>query len=479
MDSDGNTLPSPDELDRVRDMRNGAGTGNGKGNKTMQNIAGIAGNVLEWYDFAVFGYFSDIIGKVFFPPQAGHSAMIEAFAVFGIAFICRPIGGMTLGYIGDVYGRKRALEISIFLMAFPTFLMGCLPSYERVGNLAIVLLILVRMLQGLSVGGQLVSSLVFTLENNPRSQWGRYGSYVMAAANYGTLLGGMIAFLLRQNLTEDQLKSWGWRLPFLSGILVSLSGIYLKYYCDEDTIDRHHGGGNNAQVTTNPLKAAFSRNNLRSLLAASMVPMLWSGGFYITFVWMATFMADIVDPPVPGAFGVNSLALLLSVCLLFPFAGVLSDKIGRKKTMLTGGILIGFLSPLAIMMIASGNAVAAFFAQWLMGISLSLWGAPMCAWLVEGFPVSVRLTSVGIGYNIAQALIGGTAPAIATLLVDKQGDRSPGFLISGIAILSVTGLCIAPPHTISEVVETSEQPEGSESSNSHNIAPGIGDLELI
>ena len=103
----------------------------------------------------------------------------------------------------------------------------------------------------------------------------------------------------------------------------------------------------------------------------------------------------------------------------------------------------------------------------------------MCAWLVEGFPVSVRLTSVGIGYNIAQALIGGTAPAIATLLVDKQGDRSPGFLISGIAILSVTGLCIAPPHTNSEVVETSEQPEGSESSNSHNIAPGIGDLELI
>eukprot|EP01083_Nonionella_stella_P194627 717735_1 len=161
----------------------------------------------------------------------------------------------------------------------------------------------------------------------------------MAAANYGTLLGGMIAFLLRQNLTEDQLKSWGWRLPFLSGILVSFSGIYLRYYCDEDAIARHHGGGggNNVQVASNPLKAAFSRNNLQSLLAASMVPMLWSGGFYITFVWMATFMADIVDPPVPGAFGVNSLALLLSVCLLFPFAGVLSDKIGRKKTMLTGG----------------------------------------------------------------------------------------------------------------------------------------------
>ena len=110
----------------------------------------------------MFGYFSDVIGNVFFPPQEGHAAIFESYVVFGLAFLCRPIGGVFLGYIGDVYGRKRALEISIFLMAFPTFAMGCLPSYARVGNLAIVLLTLVRMLQGLSVGGQLVSSLVYT-----------------------------------------------------------------------------------------------------------------------------------------------------------------------------------------------------------------------------------------------------------------------------------------------------------------------------
>jgi len=146
----------------------------------LDTFMAAAGNCLEWYDFAVFGFFGDVIGEVFFPPQAGHSQTVESFAVFGLAFTMRPIGGVLMGYIGDVYGRKKALVISIFMMAFPTFAMGCLPSYERVGPLAIVLLILIRMLQGMSVGGQLMSSLVYTLESRDHSIWGLVGSFVMA-----------------------------------------------------------------------------------------------------------------------------------------------------------------------------------------------------------------------------------------------------------------------------------------------------------
>jgi len=194
--SSNNNNNNNDNTNKNNDMNNNNNNQKGvKNNKTMQTVAGVAGNILEWYDFAVFGYFSDVLGEVFFPPnQEGHKAMIESFAVFGLAFLCRPIGGVMMGYIGDVHGRKKALEISIFLMAFPTFAMGCLPSYEKVGNWAIVLLTLVRMLQGFSVGGQLVSSLVYTCENNPRGQWGLYGSFVMAAANFGTLLGGLISY---------------------------------------------------------------------------------------------------------------------------------------------------------------------------------------------------------------------------------------------------------------------------------------------
>ena len=153
-----------------------------EGNSDMrQTLAGVAGNMLEWYDFSIFGYLDDVIGEVFFPPGSNGDA--NAFLVFGGAFLMRPIGGLLLGYLGDTVGRKKALVLSIFLMAFPTFAMGLLPGYKHIGDWAVVLLILVRLLQGLSVGGQLMSSLVFTLENHDPSRWGLYGSFVMAAAN--------------------------------------------------------------------------------------------------------------------------------------------------------------------------------------------------------------------------------------------------------------------------------------------------------
>ena len=311
-----------------------------------------------------------------------------------------------MGYIGDKWGSRKALTISIFLMAFPTFAMGCLPGYAAVGSVSIILLTLVRLLQGLSVGGQIMSSLIFTLERHPKTKWGLYGSYVMAAANLGTLLGGLVATILRRSLTEEQLHSWGWRIPFLSGILVSVSGFYLKNHGEDDDSGHVHGAPSNAGA--NPIRLAFSRANIRSLLAASCVPLLWSSGFYLTFVWMAVYMADLIESPVPNSFAVNSASLGLSVCLLFPACGLLSDKVGRKKVMAVGGVAMAVGAPLMLTLIGSGHSVTAFFAQMFLGISLSLWGAPMMAWLAESFEPAARLTSVSIGYNLAQACGGGS-----------------------------------------------------------------------
>lgn len=354
----------------------------------------------------------------------------------------RPVGGIIMGFIGDTYGRKKALETSIFLMAFPTFAMGCLPTYNQIGWLAILLLVIVRMLQGLSVGGQLMSSLVFTLEGHPPDKWGLYGSYVMAAANFGTLLGGVIAFTMRDLLSPQQLQIWGWRVPFLSGIIVSLSGVYLKCFCPEDDPHLYHAP---AGGSSNPIQVAFSKGNRRSLLASAMVPTLWSAGFYITFVWMAIYMTDLIDPPVPNAFAVNSASLLFSVCLLFPVAGHLSDKHGRLKVMTIGGIGMTLLSPVVVMMVGQGNPVGAFLSQSLLGVALSFWGSPMCAWLVESFEPAARLTSVAIGYNVAHAIVGGSSPALATIMVNKLGPNSPGFLLTGIAVIAIIGLrCVAP-----------------------------------
>eukprot|EP00548_Thalassiothrix_antarctica_P008745 CAMPEP_0194154192 /NCGR_PEP_ID=MMETSP0152-20130528/59644_1 /TAXON_ID=1049557 /ORGANISM="Thalassiothrix antarctica, Strain L6-D1" /LENGTH=490 /DNA_ID=CAMNT_0038860093 /DNA_START=120 /DNA_END=1592 /DNA_ORIENTATION=+ len=447
-----------------------------KSSAKYQTLAGVAGNVLEWYDFAVFGFFADTISEVFFPPEekGDNTALMESFAIFGGAFFMRPIGGIIMGWIGDKYGRKLALEISIFLMAFPTFAMGCLPTYDRIGKWSIVLLTIVRLLQGLSVGGQLVSSLVFTLENSPnRARWGLLGSYVMAAASFGTLLGNFVAAFLQSVLTEAQLKSYGWRLPFLSGILVSFCGLYLRYACKDDDNDKEV----RQTKPQNPLRTAFKSG--RTLGAACLVPMLWSSAFYCTFVWMPTYIKDILksdDPKSP--FWMNSTALLFSICLVFPLAGLVSDYVGRVRTMRTAGICFVLLAPAMMYIISThyndtSNQKSSwlpfpfipFLAQCVLGICASFWGAPLMAWLVESFDADARLTSVAIGYNVAHAIAGGCTPLLATVIATTYPIFGPGFLLSGMGILSLIGLlCVAPS-------DTKEHPNDSIDNNN--------DLELI
>jgi MHS family proline/betaine transporter-like MFS transporter len=236
------------------------------------------------------------------------------------------------------------------------------------------------MLQGFSVGGQLVSSLVYTCENKPRSRWGFYGSFVLASANFGTLLGGIVAFYIRSSLNDDQLHEFGWRIPFLSGIIICMFGIYLRYFCDDDEVIHT----NTSSAPSNPLAGAFALKNLRVLVSVSLVPMLWAGGFYITFVWMAIFMEKIVEPPVPQAFAVNSSALFLSVCTLLPIAGSLSDSFGRKRMMFIGCIFLACVCPGLVIFISEGvssavtnnRSVNAFFAQVIMGTFLSCFAGP-------------------------------------------------------------------------------------------------------
>lgn len=255
-------------------------------------IAGVMGNVLEWYDFALFGFFADIIGLNFFPPSNDdNKTTTQAFVLFGAAFVMRPLGGLLIGAYGDKHGRKAALTRSLFLMAIPTTIMGLLPTYAQIGITSTILLCLCRLVQGISVGGQLPASLVYTVEQRPRSHWGYYGSLPMVAANIGTLLGNLCAALLRELLTEAQLVAWGWRLPFLSGILIAGVALYLqKYGTNQDALPPPSttpvAAGAAAAAPSpppSPIKAAFRKGNRIALLSTCLVPMIWSSGFYGTY----------------------------------------------------------------------------------------------------------------------------------------------------------------------------------------------------
>ena len=361
----------------------------------------------------------------------------------------RPFGGMIIGYMGDKHGRKHALVLSLFLMAVPTFVMGCLPTYEQVGGLSTFLLVICRLLQGMSVGGQLPASLIYTVETRPKHRWGFYGSLVMMAANIGTLLGNFVGAVLRTALTEAQLVSWGWRIPFLSGILIAFVAIYLKVYGEEhhpnagEYDDPPHDTGDGILTSKHPLRESVRKENLPALVSATLVPMLWGGGFYLSFVWMAIFMTEIMEPPMQNGFWINFFALLFGMTIPLPLMGLLSDYIGRLKTMIVGCIGLGALGPILLMVISRGEQYPAFFSQWFIGILLCFYGGPIAAWLVEKFPPKVRLTSASLGYDLAHSTASAFTPLIATILAQNVSLTAAGVLYPCFAILGLFGMFIS------------------------------------
>jgi MHS family proline/betaine transporter-like MFS transporter len=417
----------------------------------------------------------DIIAQVFFPPETDgdNGNLVKSFAIFGGAFLMRPIGGLVIGYIGDKHGRKQALTKSLFLMAIPTTCMGFLPSYERAGSLAIVLLVICRLLQGVSVGGQLPASLVYTVEKRDKSQWGYYGSLPMVAANCGTLLGNLSGALMRSVLTEDQLLSWGWRVPFFSGIIIAFVAMYLRAHGDEVHTNANVYDSEHSEIK-NPLTLALARENRLALLATSLTPMLWAAGFYVSFVWMSIYMQELLDPPVPNAFWVNACSMFLGMTFMLPVAGHISDRVGRVKTMTFAASMLTITGPIMVVLIAQGNPFLAFLAQFVLGVGLSFFGGPLAAWMVENFSPEVRLTSASLGYDIAHATAAGFSPVVATVLATNVGTYAPGLIYPFFGVISLIGLYIGT-HAKTEKgeLELQETPPDAKTDASEKELPDI------
>jgi len=424
------------------------------------SLAGAAGNMLEWYDFAVFGFFSEEIGENFFAPnQTGNLALVETFAVYGLAFLVRPIGGAIIGKMGDTSGRKGALELSIFLMACPTFLIGCLPTYEMVGPLSTVLLILMRILQGLSVGGQKMASVIFTLERSPVSTWGFWGSVVFAVANVGVSIASLFASIIHDNLTEEQIQVWGWRIPFWFGLFGALPAVYLKMNAKEEAIvptDLTKEKESNTELhlmdqseitsitTWDPLKESLSQKHRRSLIAAILIPTLDSAAHYILFVWLVIFMTSILDPPIPHAFNVNAINGFLGGVVLALVGGWITDWArDYTMTMYVSGIFLTFLAPVGfVLLVHSGDhpTLVAFLTQIVLTSFSAVWTGALVPWIILLFPPEIRLTSVSLAFNISISIWGGFAPLVSTILADRVSLIAPGFLVMVAGLFSLFGL---------------------------------------
>jgi len=399
-------------------------------------LSGGIGNVMEWYDFAVYGYLASTISGLFFPSENPLAALTNTFLLFAIGFIARPLGAFVIGHYGDKAGRKNALVLTVSLMALGTLLLGIMPTYSVIGVWAPIGVAIARLIQGFSAGGEWGGSTSFMVEYAAERRRGYIGSWQQVTVATGLLLGsitGMFATLLPQ----DILESWGWRLPFIIGaVLIGLIGFYLRLRVPETPkfVEIESAG----QKSTSPLAEVIKKNYKEILLALGFT-VVWTVTYYMFLTYMPSYASVVLEIPSFQAFLSSSINLAVFI-ILIPVFGYLSDKYGRKPFLIASSA--GFLVlTYPLLYIAGFGIQYLFLSQLIIAIMLAMFSGPGPAAIAEIFPTRVRYSGLSIGYNIAVAGFGGTAPYIASLLISTTGSRlSPAFYVIGSAAATLVTL---------------------------------------
>jgi len=394
-------------------------------------LAGIAGNVMEWYDFAVYGYFAQAIGQHFFPSRDPTASVIAAFGVFAAGFLMRPFGGLLFGYIGDRMGRQAALTLSVLAMAVPTCLIGLLPDYAQIGVAASALMVGLRLVQGLSAGGEYTTSIVFLVEGAAPGRRGLMGSWSVFGAVAGILLGSAVGAVLTSVVSAEAAQTWGWRVPFLAGLVVGLTGFYIRRH-----LPKAAARPEAAPPPTAPVREAF-RTAWRAMLRVAGLNVLTAVGFYMMFVYVVTYLQQVVHVRAARALDINTINMVL-LLLLMPTAGALSDRIGRKPLLVGAALgMFVFAWPL-FWLVHHPDSRLILAGQMGFAVLIGLFLGVVPATMAEAFPARVRCSAVSVGYNLCYSVLGGTTPMVTAYLITRShNDLSPAFYLMAAAAISL------------------------------------------
>ena len=391
------------------------------------------GNILEWYDFGLFTIFSSLFSRLFFPAQDPATAMIATFSIFAIGFFCRPLGALIFGYLGDRIGRAKTLRWSILVIALPTLLIGILPTYEQIQITAPILLMLVRMCQGISVGGEYSGNMIYLAETSPNKHRATLTAFASTGANLGILLAALVGLITSSWLSESALESWGWRLPYLiSGVLCMLLYIFrLKLH--ETAVFEYLK--RKKEIAVNPIKVVFKHNFPELMRTFGMVCM-GSTFYYFSFVYIPIFLANKVTFSVHYISGLMTCLILVMV-VLTPLAGWLCDYLGRRKMLLFNAGFVACIVVPGFYLMQSSYFIITVFVLLLFSIASSLEQGTTSVAVVENFPPPARYTGLSLGYNLGNGFLGGTIPIIAEWLVSYTHIIiSPAIYVSICAVIT-------------------------------------------
>ena len=398
-------------------------------------LAGLIGNVLEWFDFAVYGYFASDIGHQFFPQNSAAAQQLLTFGVFALGFFARPVGSLVLGAVGDRIGRRALLTLSIMLMGCATLMLGLLPTYAQIGVAAPLLLMLMRVIQGFSLGGEFTGSMVYTTEKSSPLMRGLVSSSTAAGTTIGFILGSGTAWLVNASLPADQVDLWGWRIPFVGSVVFLIVGYLLRRGISE---------------TAEGLKAAAARPPLLPSLFADWLPIVQTFGivamtnaaYYVTFTY-AVERRKTLAPTDGQVFLLANTLVLFVVLFSKPLGGWLSDKLGRRKMMLGLNVVMLSVIYVALMGMMFGSPMGFVLGQSLMAVPIGMALGLQGAMVVEIFPLRTRVTSMSFAYSVTLALAGGLAPFVSSWLIDHFANPLvPAYYIMAYGLI---GLAIMWP----------------------------------
>lgn len=394
--------------------------------------AAVFGNILEWYDFAVYAFMAVLIARKFFPAGDEVAALMSAFLAYGLGFLARPLGAIVIGRMGDVSGRKNALLLTIFLMAVGTVMIGLLPTFDSIGYAAPALLVVARLMQGFSAGGEWGGSTAYIVEWAPKNQRGYFGSFQQSSVVAGLLLGSGTAALFNTFLSAEQMNDWGWRVPFLIGGLLGPVGLWMRRTIDETPAFK--------AVAEDPEAAQRAAEPISPWVLAGRAfgfTIVWTVCFYVLLNYMPTWTQRYMQLSAAQALWANTIGLLVLMACI-PLMGKLSDRVGRRPLLLACCVGFVVIPYPAFQFLASGDAgLGGLIAvQVLFAIMISTFSGAGPAAIAEIFPTHNRSTWMTTGYALSVAVFGGFAPFIAVWLIAHFGNPTAHvyYLIAAAAI---------------------------------------------